>query len=363
MDRLDFVVLILGIGVKELHLINLSWRSAVIPTIAALALLSGQTTTLQACCGWFGGGWFDGGWGAGYAPYSAGYYGGGYGYASYYAPAYSSGCDPCGCGPACGYGCGSCNLACAGCYGPGCATCVGGNCNINLPANSTSDPTRPAPDDGFRSVPNDRNRTPPPDPNANDTDRPPRRRNTFDDSTDDPTTAPRDRSRRNDGVDDSRGNRAEPETEPATNNDSFESELTPRTNRNSPDRFESNRVSTDEPADGTSKSAPPPDDSIDGGDESSSKTNKPDLGKPVPGDTTIIPGRKKAAPTDAEEKSLKIELPDEIQLDEKSTSHGIAPKTRLAITGRYGTPKIVRLKLRPTSKWLADPQQKMIARH
>lgn len=372
MDRRSFVVLIRGIGAKELHLISFSWRTAVIPAITALALLSGDASKLEACCGWFGGGW-----GAGYAPaYTAGYYGGGYGYSSYYGPSYyGGGCGSCcsGCTSPCSYGCGSCGLACGtGCSScglgsgyasaSGCAPCSGGNCGITNPATNPAGPARPSPDDGFRSGTGGSGRTPPPDPNPANDPYPPRR-NTFDSPPAEETTPPtRRRPGRDDGIDNTRGTGStEPESEPATD----ANELPLRSKRRTPgsdtsDSFNTNKLPMPETDGAKPKSTTPPDDSFDTPDDAETKTNRPNLGEPADADT-IIPSRKKPVPTNGVE--LPEEEPKALNRDEKDTTQGVAPKTRLAISGRFGTPSIVRLKLRPTSKWLAEPQPEMIASH
>ncbi len=318
-----------------------SWRSLVWSSVAALPVLAAIPSDLAACCGW--------GW-SGHGSYYAGYSGGGY-YNNYY-----SGC----CGTSYGY---APAFAQSHASGPACVPCSGGGCDVTSPAPAPStSPTRPVPDDGFR---------PKPDSNT-PADVPPRRRGRT------PTFDPRDEApagtgnSTTEGLDGTRGKRRfEPETTPEAGTGDFEQPY--GTKSNSPeDRVKKPPMPTD-----SEKKVPDPNDAFPTNeDPEETKTNRPDLdlgpssnthepAKPADASETVIPPKQKQpAPT--------IEFPDpapepepvkELDRDSDSTTTGVAPKTRLAIRARFSTPSIVRLKLRPESKWLAAPQAPVLAKH
>jgi hypothetical protein len=324
-----------------------SIRSLVWSTAASLPLLAAIPGDLAACCGW--------GW-SGYGSYYAGYYGGGY-YNDYY-----SGC----CGTSYGYS-PAYTLAQSYPSGPACVPCVGGGCDVTAPAPSSSSPARPVPDDRFRPLPDEppaeaprsRRRTPP----------------TYDPRDAAPDANPGAGSSsapRNEGLDSTRGRRRleEPETTPESGAGDFQRPF--GTKSAAPD----DRVpggSKKEPTPKSDKKVPDPDDLFPPDDAEETKTNRPDLGPSSnsidatkPNSTDVIPQRKPAPtiPIPAEEAVPEAdEPPSALDRDNDPTTTGVAPRTRLAIRGRFNTPSIVRLKLRPESKWLAAPQAPVLAKH
>jgi|GEM_PF-5885919 len=396
---LDFVVLNVMSGMKEHHLAIVSWRNFVLVAVAAMSAASGTSTSLAGCCL----GWFGGGWGANYAePYSAGYFpGGGYGHVGYapaYGPSYGGGgCSNCGSSYASGYGSGGYSQS-----APGCSSCVGSGCGVTTPTPAPGEPVRPTPEDGFRAVPPNSplNNPAPADPYP-PTDRPSRPPRRTYDPADEPGAAPAGPGRtvpprrnegidrRNDGIDNSRGNRGtEPESTPSTGDDTFDRPLRPRGNPgpdDGADPFNAKRVPMPEAGETTPAPRTPPakpaevpavpDDSFGGDNAGETKTNRPVLGEPVPADAelvtpktddkSIIPSRKPAPveSTPEEEALPEPELPQDLNLDNAATTSGVAPKSRLALAGRFSTPTIVRLKLRPTTRWYAEPLPPVIARN
>lgn len=88
--------------------------------------------------------------------------------------------------------------------------------------------------------------------------------------------------------------------------------------------------------------------------------------EPHPGGD-VIPPRNRPA-------QIEIPAPEEIvpepqppedlkDLEDKPTSAGVAPKVRLVLRGRFGTPSIVRLKLRPNHDWQPTANPPVLAKH
>jgi hypothetical protein len=91
-----------------------------------------------------------------------------------------------------------------------------------------------------------------------------------------------------------------------------------------------------------------------------SKANRPDLGDP----STVIPQKQPAPPElPPEEAAPEPNQPEALNTDEAATTTAVAPKTRLALSGRFSTPKVVRLKLRPNQDWIATPVEPVLAKH
>jgi hypothetical protein len=349
---------------KERPLAMFTWRSLVWSAVAALSLLAGLPTDLNACCfSWlFGCCGGPCGYGTGYGGY---YYGGGY-YGGY-VPSYG-GCSSCGpsCAP-CGYGYASAGI--------GCSPCAGGNCGVTSPSTT---PSRPTPDDGFRSGSGS-------SPAENAPAEPPpsgrRRPRTYapEESPATGGTSGTTSNPRNDGLDSTRGrSRTSPDSSPSRDDDSFDEPLRKKNDETSSDPFNVKKPANTK-ANGA-KSVPVPDDDFPADEPTNStktKANKPALGTPsesheksstTDGDNssdTVIP-QKKPAPVELpaeEEVAPKPEMPDDLKLDESSTSAAVAPKVRQVLSGRVDAPRIVRLKLRPNSQWLATSKAPVIAKH
>lgn len=322
--------------------------------VALLALLAGASDTAQGCClSWLCGGCCG--------PYSAGYYGGYYGG---YAPTYG--------------GCSTCGVS-SGYYGSafdGCSSCVGGGCGVSLPAN---DSLRPQADPNSQKAPRDqfqpgRGR----DSNTDGaTNRGSRTFRNEDPATNAPEAGARRRtSPKSEGLDDTRGSRRrerEPESSPERNGGDFERPVSPKgsTPDGDADPFKAEKrpmpSETETPKQDDQQVLFPTEDA----DAAEVKTNRPDLG--APSDThdglskeSIIP-RRTPAPIElpSEPQSDDEEPADafDLKLDEKISTSAVSPKTRLPLHGRFGSPTIVRLKLRPTSRWIVAPEPAKLAQH
>lgn len=364
-----------------------SWRSFIWSTLTASSVLTGIAPQSQACClSFFGGSW--GGCCGG--SYGTGYYGGYAPFYGNYQPAYGYGAAY-GYGPAYAYGDAYASA------GYGCSSCVGGECGIEAPV---TNPTRPVPDrgpdDGYRRVPGSNLNDPPAG------TRPPRRRaparetnpaNTLPDTTRPGT------NERNDGfgVDPSRaGAPADLGTEEEGGTGTFRRPRTPSGTERDP--FDNDRDANKPPMpDGEDRkprekekenetTIPPVEDNSFGEgeeDEASTgvKVQRPDLGSASetdsPADASeasgaedpqgIVIPQKKPAPIEIpapEEAAPEPNLPEDLQeLDEKPTSAGVSPKVRLARRGGFGTPSIVRIKIRPNRGWQPTPDSPVVARH
>lgn len=332
-----------------------TWKTFVWSTVAGLSLLAGLPDEADACCGWWGSrtSYYAGYYPAYYGGYYSGYYGANY-YGGY-APSYGgcSGCSSCGscyggcssCGPSCGYACAG--LGCSSCGGIGCSSCAGGGCAVTAPA---GDSTRPTPDDGFRGGAGGGNPA-----NNAPADPPPagrRRRTTptFEEESPATSSGGDTRSNLNDGTDTTRGRRR-PGTETDTRPDAFERPLGPNSGG-----------STKKEPMPKSNSTSDPDSFIEEEETTPAKTkaNRPNLGAPG----TIIPQKKPAPPElPPEDAAPEPNQPEASKADEAATTTAVAPKTRLALSGRFSTPKVVRLKLRPNQDWIATPAEPVLAKH
>jgi hypothetical protein len=133
---------------------------------------------------------------------------------------------------------------------------------------------------------------------------------------------------------------------------------------------------TDERPFGTRRESIDPSDSGDvippAKDENSSKfkTQRPNIGTPARQDDpiageTVIPKRQPAPIEFPPEPGLEDNQPadaDELQLDGSPSAFAVAPKTRMALKGRFSSPAIVRLRLRPNRDWTPAPEAPQIAR-
>lgn len=342
-----------------------TWKTFVWSTVAGLSLLAGLPSDADACCGWGGGrssyyagyypAYYGGYYGAGYYGYNTGYYGASY-YGGY-APSYG-GCSSCG---SCYGGCSSCGPSCGyACAGSGCA---GGGCGVTAPAGNS---TRPTPDDGFREGPGGnpadnapadappgtrRRRTPPP---------------TFENREESPANSSGGSARpnignpRNEGLDPTRGGtRPAPESTPATDEETYDVPVRPKRGVGG-DRFDNS--SKKEPMPKSNADADP--DAFIEEDETvpaKTKANRTDLGEP----STVIPQKKPAPGIEipADDPPPNPNQPEASKADEAATTTAVAPKTRLVLSGRFATPKVVRLKLRPNQDWIATPAEPVLAKH
>lgn len=368
---------------------QLSWRSLVLSTLAATSFLTGSAQTSDACC--LFGGWGDccgGGYGGFYRGYS-GYYSGYAPSYGYYAPAYGYG-PAYAYAPSYGYG----NAVASAGYG--CSSCVGGGCGISEPV---TNPTRPVPDrgpdDGYRGTPGSRlNDTPSVDA--------PRRSKLKSETNSPDNTLPKSTRPGASSFDQGfgRGAAGTKDADPgAVEEEPFR---TPRTRSDGSrgtdidDKFDVDankppmpKAAEEQPEEDkeTEKPTPPIDnDSFDSdGDEASTgvEVKRPDLGsasdadenppadaeaatgEPNPQGAVIKP--REPAPLDIPEPEEAVpepQLPDDLkELDEKPTSAGVSPKVRLVLRGRFGTPSIVRLKLRPNHDWQPTSHAPVLAKH
>ena len=318
-------------------------RSTGFTLLAMLAASAGPSNSAQACC-------FPWMWGCCYnGPYSAGY-GGGY-YSSGYYGSYGYGY------PAANWG------GCSSCVGGGgCSTCVADGCGVSTPYNNA-----PVPE----STP--RNGTPPRD----DFERGSgtgtgsgssggARSRTFEDSQPPApgTTAPRRRNRPgNEGLDENRGT-GESESSPTTDN--FERSEPPER------PFNTNREPIPPESTAPEEGATPNDDKTSDDDANpETGVNGPQLGKPrqvdkpVDGETVIR--QREPAPIEMPPApDLDDEQPadaQELRLDDTQSTIAVAPLARLPLKGRFSSPSIVRLRLRPNAQWTATPEPAQVARH